>query len=138
MTNLDIEVERLAKRITVARLGLAQGGPVVLLEALLGPVASSIEAVTAQMMQTEQPTFKAVDEPIGPATTSVLADMVSPVPGRRDPWGERRGTRDQPVVLDVGADSRDWPDEMYRLDHVHDASGRCRKNRYMRPEECQC
>lgn len=83
MTKLDVEVQRLAKRITVARLGLAQGGPVELLQALLAPVVDSIDAVTEQLMATEQPTFEPVDESIGPATTSALADMVSPVPPAR-------------------------------------------------------
>ena len=82
MTRLDEATKRLARRMSVARLGLAQGGPVELLDAMIAPVESALADVREQMDITEQPTFDAVDEPIGPATTAVLADIVSPVPAR--------------------------------------------------------
>lgn len=80
MTRLDEATKRLARRMSVARLGLAQGGPVELLDAMISPVESALADVREQMAVTEQPTFDPVDEPIGPATTAVLADIVSPVP----------------------------------------------------------
>lgn len=80
MTKLDEEVERLARRLAVARLALAQGGPAELLLVVLAPVADSIAAVNDWVLLLEQETFAPVDQPIGPATTAVLADMVSPVP----------------------------------------------------------
>lgn len=85
MTDLDDEVTRLAKRMNVARLGLAQGGPIELLTPLLMPVIESCAWVLARVAPdvgapADQATFEPVDQPIGPATTSVLTDIVSPVP----------------------------------------------------------
>lgn len=77
MTRLDDAVERLARRMSVARLGLARGGPTPLLAPLVEPVIDTAQEVLRMAEMDLQPTFAAVDQPIGPATTDVLAEMVS-------------------------------------------------------------